>query len=473
MNTRFCLLPVAICSLMLGACSSDDPVVEPEGVLTWRSCPEDASLDCATLRVPMNYSNEQAGMIDIALNRLPASQQPAAGSLLFNPGGPGGSGIEVLEILQEFDSVPAAIRQHYDLVGFDPRGVGSSTPIECDTSDIDVLGDYLIDTAGISEFVQQNTELAAQCLEQEGDYLLQLGSMNVVRDMESIRKSLNEPELDFIGYSYGTRLAALYLQTYPDTSGSIILDGSLRPDASVAALAEGALPAMQRNLEQMLQNCVIADPECNPEQLQSLLIEKVDTLLSENREAELALLGELVISGTEDPSLGDLLIAPLGSYLLRGDRSGLELLIQLLGSGDDDEDDDTLIHKAVLCADDAYRPTVVQLSASLPTFNAQSDLFAEAYIGLAGSCAGWPESVEPLPPIATGTAPAALIIGGSSDAQTPLEWSEEMAIAIGGHFLASSHAGHTSVFNRESECVDTIVTTFLLEGFLPGAADCL
>lgn len=474
MNTRFCLLPVAICSFMLGACSSDDPVDEPEGVLTWRSCPEDTSLDCATLRVPMNYSNEQAGMIDIALNRLPASQQPSAGSLLFNPGGPGASGIEVLEILQEVDSVPETIRQHYDLIGFDPRGIGSSTPIDCDTSDIDVLGDYLVDEESISEFVRQSTELAAQCLEQEGDYLLQLGSMNVVRDMESIRKALNETELDFIGYSYGTRLAALYLQTYPDTSGSIILDGSLRPDASVAALAEGALPAMQQNLEQMLQNCVIADPDCNPAQLQRLLVEKVDTLLSENREAELALLGELVITATEDPSLGDLLIAPLGSYLLRGDRSGLELLIQLLDPEDDgDEDDDTLIHKAVMCADDAYRPAAAELSALLPVFNARSDLFAEAYIALAGSCAGWPESVEPLSPIATGTAPAALVIGGTSDAQTPLPWSEEMAIAIGGHYLASSHAGHTSVYNGESACVDTIVTTFLLDGLLPGAADCL
>ena len=74
MNTRFCLLPVAICSLMLGACSSDDPVVEPEGVLTWRSCPEDASLDCATLRVPMNYSNLLPG----PCCSIPADREPLA-----------------------------------------------------------------------------------------------------------------------------------------------------------------------------------------------------------------------------------------------------------------------------------------------------------------------------------------------------------------------------------------------------------
>ncbi|MGQ7845847.1 alpha/beta hydrolase [Granulosicoccus sp. 3-233] len=472
--TRYKLLPLAFCGVLLTACSSDDPVAESDGVLTWRSCPEDDSLDCATLRVPMNYGDDRAGMIDIALNRLPAIQQPSTGALLFNPGGPGASGLEVLQILQEVDSVPDAIRQHHDLIGFDPRGVGESTPIDCDTSDVDLLGDYLVDATAIEAFVEQSAELAARCLEQEGDYLLQLGSMNVVRDMDSIRQSLDLPRLDFIGYSYGSRLAALYLQTYPDTSGAVILDGSLRPDSSVGALAEGALSAMQRNLEALLQDCTISEPDCDPARLQDLLIEKVDVLLRENREAELALLGELVVEASQNPALGELLTAPLVSYLMRGDRSGLELLVQLLELDiDDGAEDDTLIHKAILCADDATRPTAEQLSASLPTFNALSDLFAEAYIGQAGSCAGWPESIDPLSPIATGTAPVALVIGGTSDAQTPLVWSEEMARAIGGHYLASSHQGHTSVFNGQNDCVDSIVTTFLLDGLLPGAADCL
>ena len=189
MNTRHSLLCIAVCGVFLGACSSDDPVVEEADTLIWQSCPDDNSLDCATLSVPMNYSNDQSGMIDIALNRLPASQQPSSGSLLFNPGGPGASGLEVLQILEEVDSVPATIRQHYDLIGFDPRGIGESTALECDFSDVDVLGDYLVDVAAIDDFVQQSTELAQRCLEQEGDYLLQLGSMNVVRDMESIRRS--------------------------------------------------------------------------------------------------------------------------------------------------------------------------------------------------------------------------------------------------------------------------------------------
>ncbi len=474
MIARYKLLPLAVCGALLASCSSDDPDVETGGTLTWRSCPADDSLDCATLSVPMNYSDDRAGMIDIALNRLPARQQPSAGSLLFNPGGPGASGIEVLGILEDFDTVPDAIRQHYDLIGFDPRGVGDSTPVDCDTADVELLGDYLVDVVAIEAFVEQSTELAARCLEQEGDYLLQLGSMNVVRDMESIRQALAVAKLDFIGYSYGTRLAALYLQTYPDTSGAIILDGSLPPDSSVVTLAEGALPAMQQNLEDMLSDCVVTEPDCDPAQLQRLLIEKVDLLLSEDREIELALLGELIIDATQDPAVADLVIASLSSYLLRDDRSGLELLAQLLLTEDDAGDDEgSMVERAIMCSDDGHRPSAEELASLLPAFNELSELFAEAYIGMAGNCAGWPESIEPLPLITTGVAPTALVIGGSSDAQTPLVWSELMATAIGGHYLASSHDGHTSVYNQESSCVDNLVTTFLLDGLLPGAADCL
>lgn len=168
------------------------------------------------------------------------------------------------------------------------------------------------------------------------------------------------------------------------------------------------------------------------------------------------------------------MIAPLSSYLLREDRSGLELLAQLvLPDVDAEEEDDSIVQRAIMCSDDAHRPTAEELGSYLPAFNELSDLFAEAYIGMAGNCAGWPDSIEPLPPIATGAAPAALVIGGTLDAQTPLLWSETMANAIGGHFLGSSHEGHTSVFNDESNCVDSIVTTFLLDRLLPGAANCL
>ncbi len=418
-------LPLVACVVLLGACSSDDTTTEQSSSLIWRSCTNDSALECATLKVSRDYNNEQAGQINIALNRLPAIDQPAVGSLLFNPGGPGGSGVEVLEILTEVETIPESVRQQYDLIGFDPRGIGGSTPVECSEFGIEDIGIYLRTTDDIESFVQDSTDIASRCSEKYGDYLQQLGSLNVVRDMESIRIALGDDKLNFIGYSYGTRLAALYLQTYPDNSGAFVLDGSLLPVSTVAPLTEGALPAMQRNLEAMLQQCTRTDPDCQPEVLQQLLIDKVEILLNEGDESEFELVGELVLSGTQEPVLGSLLIAPLMQYLQQGDTSGLQVLVQLLNSPadvnedeEDDDDDSTTAQNAVLCADDAHRPTVTELTDALPRYNALSDLFAEAYLGQAGVCVGWPESIEPLPLIATGTAPASLVIGGTSDAQT-------------------------------------------------------
>jgi len=109
----------------------------------------------------------------------------------------------------------------------------------------------------------------------------------------------------------------------------------------------------------------------------------------------------------------------------------------------------------------------------LNTFNTRSDLLAEAYLPLAASCVGWPEAIEPLPLITTRTAPASLVIGGTTDAQTPLIWSDEMAESIGGYFLASSHRGHTAVFSERSACVDDRVVDFLLNDQLPVSGNCL
>jgi len=334
MYTKARHIALAMIVVLLSACSSDDPStdepkLEQPRTLIWRSCPDNPELGCATLKVPMDHTNVQSDEIDIALNRLAAIEQPAIGALLFNPGGPGGSGIEALEVLASIDTVPASVRQRYDLIGFDPRGIGASTPVDCEEFATGDVSDYIRDRSEIEDFVQQATNVARQCEEKYGSYLQYLGSMNVVRDMEFIRKALAVEQLDFIGYSYGTRLAALYLQSYPESSGAFVLDGSVRPVASVAPLVEGALPALQSNLEAMLA------------------------------------------------------------------------------------------------------------------------------------------------PIATNTAPASLVIGGTSDAQTPLLWSTEMAAAIGGYFLASSHAGHTSVFTEQSECVDRLVTDFLLDGQLPNGVDCL
>ncbi len=470
--------PLALTLALANACSSDDPVVEEPDVLIWRSCTTGSTLQCAELKVPTAYDDESAGEITIGLNRLQATTQPARGSLLFNPGGPGGSGTDLLESFAEADALPGSIRAAFDLVGFDPRGIGESTPLECEEFGLDELNDYPTNRADIDEFVAQMTQITAQCQEKYGDYLLQLGSLNVVRDMNSIRQALQEDKLHFIGYSYGTRLAGLYLQNFPEHSGQIVLDGSIKPDSAVLPLVEGSLPVLQSNFESLLAQCTRVTPECNVDDLLQRLEDKVETFVADENSDEFGLVGQLVLLGAQDPEFGDFLVAPLVSYLINDDIQVLEDFVTFLNDqgvqlAEEDDGDGAAAQLAVLCADDAARPTADELDEALQRFNSQSDLFAEASLPLAASCTGWPDAIEPLPIITTRTAPESLVIGGTTDAQTPLAWSEEMATSIGGYYLPSSHDGHTSVFNGRSDCVDEIVVDFLLNNQLPESGDCL
>jgi len=455
-------LPIlAVITLFLAACSTEDSTNEPENSaandelssLVWSPCSGNEELECTTLSVPMNYNDERAGNIEIALNRLPALQQPASGVLLLNGGGPESS-LEVTEIVAETDALPESVRERYDAISFDPRGFGESTPISCDVSSDLASTIYLANADMINTFVQERTGLAQNCLNQLGDYLLQIGSMNVVRDMESIRQALGVDKLSFIALSYGTRLAALYLQNFPENSEAFILDASDIPSGSSLVDARDIQSLQQENLESFLEKCTQIEPDCNPVELEQRLISEVNALASDESLEELSVLFDLIELSVEDPEAADIVIPAFTSF-------------------EEDELSVEVAQYAVLCTDDPVRPTATDIVGYLEEFNNISDLYAEYSIDVAGRCAGWPESIDPLPTIGTSIAPMSLVIGGTNDTTTPFEWSVDMASAIGGYLLASSHDDHTVVYSGESDCVDDIVTTFLVDGQLPTAGDCL
>lgn len=469
-------LLTAIVVTGLFACSSDD---DKKAGVSWSACEEGATLECANIEVPMNYSDTAGEKISLALIRKPAPAETRRGALLFNPGGPGGSGVELIQSFEEEASIPASVLAAYDIVGFDPRGVGGSTPVDCsELQDADIDAYPTTDDA-VRELHQLLSELATGCVNKEGAYLQQLGSMNVVRDMDEIRRAMGEDELNFIGYSYGTRLAALYLQTYPQHSGRIVLDGSVLPNSSVTQLISESLPSLQSNLRLFLSQCTNTDPDCNVDQLITRLTDRVSALSNDDTEAgqeEFEVFGELVVISAQEPEFGLFAADAIIEYLNSYDVGVLEQFIQLLDAlGQDFEDDDSdgvTAQTAVMCADDAYRPTADELITLLTQMNTVSDPFAEAQLAVAGLCAGWPQAIEPLAPIATSTAPMSIVIGGTTDAQTPVQWSETMAQAIGGTYIRSEHPGHTVVFTDQSECVDDLVEQFLADGLAPAVTQC-
>jgi len=464
-------------TVLISACSSNDNVSTgnidgQNSTLVWQSCGDQSDLQCTTLEVFSDPTDTESETITLALNRLPSIQNGREGIVLINPGGPGGSGIEHLEELSAAGALPQALRDKFDFIGFDPRGVGGSTPVDCSEFGNTEINEYLANEQSINEYVQELVTTAASCEQKYGVYLQQLGSQNVVHDMDAIRVAAGEQKIHYLGYSYGTRLGALYLQTYPENSGHFILDGSLRPESDVEFLVSGAVEAFQASLTSLLDGCDSVNPDCSGTQLLESLENKMSALANNGREDELEIVSVLVYFAAENPALGPFLLAPLYDYLLTDDISELQSIYQDGLSELVDEGEDTL-ERAVMCADDATRPTANDLETLLADYNQVSDIFAEINISQAGMCSGWPTSLTELPLITTSQAPAALVIGGTTDTLTLARCSEEMAQSITGYYLESNHLGHTVAFNGVSSCVDSIAEEFLLTGLQPVESTCL
>jgi pimeloyl-ACP methyl ester carboxylesterase len=460
----------------ISACSKKNENLANETVsqiptLIWQNCSDESELQCATLDVHSDPNNTESETITLALNRLPSIQDTREGIVLINPGGPGGSGIELLEELSSASVLPQALREKYDFIGFDPRGVGGSTAVNCSEFGTTEINEYLSDEQAIAEYVESLSVAASLCEQKYGIYLQHLSSQNVVHDMDAIRHAAAEEKVHYIGFSYGTRLGALYLQTYPENSGHFVLDASLKPESDVEFLVSGAVEAMQESLVTMLNECSSINADCSGAQLLDDLEDKFTVLESEGLQEDLDVLRLLLYFAAENPSLSMHLLPPLYEYLQTNDITELQNISQVLRNDWLDDDDDTL-ERAVMCADDATRPTAGDLNTLLAQYNQMSNIYAELNISQAGMCSGWPVSLMELPRITTNQAHPALVIGGTTDTLTIARWAEEMAQSIAGYYFESNHEGHTVVFSGASSCMDSVAEEFLLSGLEPVESTC-
>jgi pimeloyl-ACP methyl ester carboxylesterase len=204
----------------------------------WGTCPpapagveRDSRQQCATLQVPLDYRKPQGRQIDVAVSRIPTAKPGLRhGILLFNPGGPGGSGLDMPG--QLLPLLPADVTDRFDLIGFDPRGVGHSTPVTCgigvDTSP-DLVLPYPAPDGSINRNVTYGRDTAENCARLSGDLLPSITTANTARDMDRIRSALGERKLSYLGYSYGTYLGAVYTSLFPGNSDRILLDSAVDP----------------------------------------------------------------------------------------------------------------------------------------------------------------------------------------------------------------------------------------------------
>jgi pimeloyl-ACP methyl ester carboxylesterase len=454
--------------------------------LRWGECP--GGNECAVIEAPLDWEDPGGERIEVAFARIPAGDPEARiGSLLVNPGGPGASGIEYLESLA--GSLSPEVLERYDLVGFDPRGVGLTEPVAC--YDSERMNQFLgywrdpMDTAGIVEARKVYQDFGLACLANTGEVLGHVDSVSTARDMDLIRSALGDAKLNYVGFSYGTLLGALYAEAYPDRVGRMVLDGAVDPSKDSATESLEQIAGFEDALKTYVGECheevdcpLRGTAEEGLAQLHDFIAERQDEPLATDFGRGLgvqeALMGILVCM--YEDTLWPVLTMGLDAAMTRGDGTMLMRLADSYFSRDSDTGEflSNMFEAffAIGCLDaptDAGRAAMdamaQRLTAAAPTlgeFSAYGEL----------GCAEWPFAATGTPhrlDVGGGAADLApvLVVGTTGDPATPYESAVALAEQLGSAVLITFEGeGHTAV-GRSNGCVTGAVDGYLLEGEVP------
>lgn len=449
--------------------------------LVWRDC---GAHECSKLIVPLDYDNPDAGTVAIEVLRNSATSGLPSPALVMNPGGPGGSGVE---FAARTDIVTPAVHAAYDLVGFDPRGVASSQPVVClDDAQVDQL--YALDPTPDNLADEQEIESEAQafaqaCAAQAGALLAHMDSQSVARDMDILRAALNQPLLNYLGFSYGTYLGALYANEFAPRVGRTVLDGGIDPYLSNSELALGQAEGFELAFDQYVDycieqgNCPLGNSRVEARARLSQFLAALDQqplVASNGRELTegLALYG--VIFPLYFPEQGWPLLTDGLRDALAGDPdeliSTIDLFLERQPDGSYANNSSQVIY-AVNCLDHAERDSADQVREQARTWVERAPLFGPflAYGNM--PCAFWPVPAQ-APDLTFSQVPATqvLVVGTEFDPATPLVWSQKLAEAIPDAVLVTweNGQGHTA-YNRGNACINHTVDRYLLDGEVPAA----
>ncbi|HTJ66213.1 MAG TPA: alpha/beta hydrolase [Actinospica sp.] len=450
--------------------------------LVWKSC--DKGYQCSDLTVPLNYADPSGATLKIAVVRKPATNKAQRiGSLVVNPGGPGGSGISYAT---SGDVLDAGLLARYDLVGFDPRGVGQSDPVQCLTdSQMDQFVDTPSNPDSAAELakVQQESELfAQQCEAKSGALLPHVGTVDAARDMDILRAALGDKQLNYLGKSYGTLLGATYAQEFPQRVGKFVLDGAIDPNLTAEQENLTQAVAFDKELHLFLADCVrqsdcplgTTDPNAAFTKLKNwvagLDAHPITGDGTRMLDEPYALTGISVAMYDQSwwPTLRQAL-----TTALKGDGATLLAMADAYNDRENGRfvDNEIAANYAVNCVDHPDEATsVAQIQASLPTFEKQAPFFGPMVDWSSLPCAYWKAATSDSPHTiaARGSGPI-LVVGTTNDPATPYAWAEGLAKQLAdGHLLTMNGDGHTA-YRRGSTCIDSAVDAYYLTGALPAS----
>jgi pimeloyl-ACP methyl ester carboxylesterase len=448
--------------------------------IDWQPCESDGDHDCGFLTVPVDYAEPAGETVELALLRVPA-RGARVGSLVVNPGGPGARGTTYAAAGSQVFREP--LLDGFDIVGFDPRGVGGSAPVDClSDAELDayLAGDPTPDTAEeLAAYRTSVLSLGEKCVAGSGPIVGHVTTTEAARDMDVLRSALGEEQLTYFGASYGTKLGATYAELFPDQVGRFVLDGAVDVGLDPQSLALEQAVGFETALRAYVQNCLDSTDNC-------FLGDTVDEGLATITGLLADIEAEPLPAGDRELTAGTAfygIITPLYyreawfllstalASALEGKGSALMDLADTYASRNADGSyADNLIEAnyAINCLDDPTSVPFARVPSLFPEFEEASPTFGRIFAwGMAG-CRGIDvtSSEEPLDIRAEGAAPI-LVLGTSRDPATPLKWARALSAQLDSGVLVERDGdGHTA-YNAGNECVDSIVEDYLLDGDVP------
>ena len=442
-----------------------------EQQISWEAC--DAGFECASVAVPLDHLNPDGQIFEISLIRKTGTQDLSP--LLMNPGGPGASGVSYIR--DSYESLGTEkLRSNFQLIGFDPRGVGESAPVTC--SDMTLKDQIYYQESGFPLGSDQDIEISKDLLtrfatscQESGFDVSYFNTQQAARDMDVIRAALGIEKLDYLGYSYGTELGATYIALFPDRVGRFVLDGAVDPTLSSGESTVNQVSGFDKAFRTYLADCLAQD-ECPfagtvddaLKRVDELLVDLQTTNLSSQYEREVGLTAALygIFAALYSQASWPYLTQAF-EEAFQGDGSTLLLLADFYIDKDPEGGYLSNINEAntaINCADERVAPQdfAIVKQAALDASNVFGKYFAYPELG----CLGWPEGKSMVEiDYTVGLEVGPLVIGTTGDPATPYQQAVSLAkILSGATLLTFQGEGHTAY--GSDTCVNDHVENYLL-----------
>ncbi|MEU6813415.1 alpha/beta hydrolase [Streptomyces sp. NPDC046860] len=490
---------VLMAALLAGCGGSGDGDLTKQR-LEWKDCPAPSEAEgggpspsplpggttwqCATMKAPLDWGKPKGDTIGIALIRARSSgpDTDRIGSLIFNFGGPGGSGVTTLPA---FGSDYTTLRTRYDLVSFDPRGVGRSAPVLCETDS--QLDSYFQqdatpeDTAEEKRLVDRTVKFNDACERRSGKILPHVRTTDTARDMDLMRQVLGDSKLYYFGISYGTELGGVYAHLFPSHVGRAVFDAVVDPTQTPEQGALSQARGFQLALDNFAEDCASKVEDCPVGDSAEDVKARIAKLLADLEKKPIPGIypRRLTQTAATNGIAQSLYSKDFWEYLTEGleqayDGDGRVLMLlsdSMNGRSPDGEYSNiTAANIAINCSDEKPRYDAAAIRSRLPEFREASPVFGDYLAwGMAG-CTDWavPGAADHPDVHAPGSAPI-LVVGNTGDPATPYEGARRMTDALGKGVaveLTYEGQGH-GAYDSKNNCVQKAVDDYLLTGRTP------